>query len=185
VRSAGQGALLQTTFDYEFRVAERRVGSRLLRRQLYPLKGANMVVVGVPIALAAIASLGRYLGWWEVSAQLVGMVAALLLLFVLRYGLARMMRSIVPPSVMANEGRRIRFEFSDDGYTMTSEFFEGRQRWPGVFYMIAGEGLILFVISDMAHILPDRTFATPEDRKAFLAWALDRLTPEARALSRV
>jgi len=181
-------AALQTTFDYEFRVAERRAGARLLRRVLYPARRIdfNVVILIGPVALAAVALAGRFLGWWDETGQFLGLVAAFAFLLLLRFGLRQMARKAPPPaSVQANEGRQVKFVFSETGYSMTSEFFDGMQRWPGVHCIIAGEGVTLFVISDMAHILPDRTFATPADRTAFLAWALERLTPEAQARSRV
>jgi len=130
---------------------------------------------------------GAEVGWWERNGEFAGLAAAFVLLILLRVGQGRLRRggSGLPPSVQAQEGLKVTFEFSDDGYRITSDYFEGFQRWPGVYCILADETLIVFLISDIGHVLPVRALASADERASFLRWALDRLSPEARARSEV
>jgi hypothetical protein len=83
----------------------------------------------------------------------------------------------------ALDGRKVEYEFTDEGYRIRSEHFEGFQKWAGVQRIVEGEGMVLFLRGPNANFVPARAFASDAERSEFVAWVLARLTPEAREKS--
>ena len=71
------------------------------------------------------------------------------------------------------EGRQIDYEFTDEGYHIRTEHFEGFQKWAGVDRVIDDGEMILIVLGPNANFLPGRAFCIEgaEEGLRFLAAA--------------
>lgn len=178
---------MDRTFRYDFSIAEAAANARALNRALYGnARFAYAAVLAVSfVVVLGIALTGAYLGWWGDfynAALIVGVGLALLLSRFITSALRRRMAKRARAGHEI-EGRRVDYTFGDDGYRISTETFEGFQKWAGVDRIIDGKGSVMFVLGLNAHFLPDRLFETPEARREFLVWAAGKLTPEARARS--
>jgi F0F1-type ATP synthase assembly protein I len=170
-------------FTWQFSSNEASANARVLSRALYGKARATYVAVLVTsvAAVLGVTLVGVYLGWWDdfsSAALIVGVGLAFLISRFVASRLAKRARSD-----REIEGRTVEYEFGEDGYRIHTETFEGFQKWAGVDRIIDAKGSILFVLGLNAHFLPDRLFASIDARREFLAWALDRISPEARARS--
>ena len=83
------------------------------------------------------------------------------------------------------EGRQITYTFNDEGFHIATEHFEGFQKWAGVDRMLVKQGTVLLVLGMNANFLPGRVFTSSLQQREFIAWALQKLSPEARARSQI
>jgi membrane protein implicated in regulation of membrane protease activity len=174
-------------FTWQFSSAEAAANARVLSRALYGHAGFiyAMLVTAASLAVLGVALAGSYLGWWGDYYIATVIVAAALVLLLSRFVAPWLRRTLFRPSHRGGEieGRAVEYEFGDDGYRIRTETFEGFQKWAGVDRIIDTSGAILFVLGLNAHFLPDRLFASADARGEFLDWALNRISPEARARS--
>lgn len=176
---------MDKTFSYAFNSNEAAANARVLSRALYSKARATyaaVLITSVAVVLG-VALAGVYLGWWgdfSSAALIVGIGLAFLISRFVASRLAKRARS-----GREIEGRTVEYEFGEDGYRIRTQTFEGFQKWAGVDRVIDAKGSILFVLGLNAHFLPDRLFASADARREFLAWTLDRISPEARARSGV
>ena len=180
---------MQTKFTWEFRSSEAAANSRLLARTLYGNAGFyyGLLTVLAPVLVMGVALVGVYHDWWGDYYPAAVIVAAMLVILILRLGRPWLRRVLFKPPHGGGEieGRRVDYMFGEDGYRIETETFEGFQKWAGVDRIIDAKGSVMFVLGLNAHFIPDRLFASPEARREFLAWAAGKLMPEARARSRI
>ncbi len=180
---------MDLNFTIDYRSAEALASRRLLSRALYggrrfvPALGI-MIPAGLYLAFVLHANWTGWLGDYATYAILA--VGVVVLLWI-RFAAPRINRRMFARTsgVAQLEGRIIAYEFSDEGYHIRTEHFEGFQKWAGVDRIVDDGEMILLVLGPNAHFLPGRLFASPERRREFIAWALGKLAPEARARSRV
>jgi len=180
---------METRFSLDYRSAEAVAGRRLLNRTIYAgRRWISSAAIFVPGALyVAFAFYSNWSGWLgRYTLEIVVGVGILLLIYI-RFAAPvlnrRLFRRI--SGVADLEGRLVDYEFSDEGYRIRTQHFEGFQRWAGVDRMIDDGDMLLFVIGPNANHLPRRAFSSRDQRRAFIAWAVGRLTPQARARSRL
>lgn len=178
---------METRFTYDFRGAEAASSARALNRELHGSSRWTYTLAAAlpPMALLGAALAGAYLGWWGDNYFTVVIGAAAIAFLWTRLVLPFLRRSMLKPSSGLLEGRVVEYEFGEDGYRIQAETFEGFQKWAGVDRIIDAKGAILFVLGLNAHFLPDRLFASDDARREFLGWALGKISPEARAKSRI
>ncbi len=179
---------MQRSFAYDYRGAENLANTRLLHRALYSgrVRWTSSVLVLLPsLIVFGLALVGMRSGWFGDYALAVLITAAAFAFLSVRVVAGWVNRRAYTriTGVAANEGREVTCEFRDDGYVFRTEFFELLQRWPGVDRMIVAPTGVMFVVGAHAHTVPARAFADAASRDAFIAWARERLTPEARARS--
>lgn len=179
---------MEKTFAFDYRKAEAAGATRALREaSAASRRGRLLAINATPAVLVFLFCLASYVfGWWGEWLLTVSIIACMVGLGVTRLVSPWLRRKwAAPPARASLDGRRIAYAFEDTGYRISTEFFEGFQKWGGVERLVDGAEAILFVVGDHAHFLPHRLFASEAERRGFLAWALDRLMPEARARSRI
>jgi hypothetical protein len=176
---------MEMRFTIDFRGAEAVRSARALRRELHGSSRWTYMLAAAlpPIALLGVAATGVYLGWWGESYFTVMIGAAAIAFLWTRLLSPLLGQKLLKPIGGLLEGRMVDYEFGEDGYRIRTETFEGFQRWAGVDRIVDAKGSILFVLGLNAHFLPDRLFASPDARREFLDWALEKISTEARARS--
>ncbi len=81
------------------------------------------------------------------------------------------------------EGRKVSYEFGEEGYRIRADHFEGFQKWSGVDRIVEEGGMVLIVLGASANYLPRRMFPSSAHRREFVAWAVSHLSPEAQERS--
>ncbi|HVY88349.1 MAG TPA: YcxB family protein [Hyphomonadaceae bacterium] len=178
---------MQTRFTYDYRRAELAGSAKVLNRALYGSgRTVYLLLATFPaFVLLGFIAVGAYSGWWGdwyLAAMLYG--CAFVLIYSRFAAPAIRKRLMKPPTGQAAlEGREIGYDFGDDGYRITTQYFEGFQKWAGVDRIIETPEMVLIVLGANAHFLPGRLFASDKDRRTFVDWALQKIHPEARARS--
>ena len=83
------------------------------------------------------------------------------------------------------EGQDLVYTFDDEGLRGRMPTWELFQSWAGVDRLIDRDAFFCVVAGNAAYYIPARAFSSPDVRAALVGRALDRLTPAARARSRV
>jgi hypothetical protein len=179
---------MQTSFSYDYRSAEAIESRRVLSRAVYGGARRWMPPLALLIPALLYVAFALYSNWtaWLGDRTLIVIVAlGLALLIYIRFAAPRINRRLFAKAsgVAALEGRKIAYEFGEDGYRIATEYFEGFQKWGGVDRIIERPDMVLIVLGANAHFLPGRLFASEADRRAFVDWALMKIHPEARARS--
>jgi hypothetical protein len=182
--------LVEKSFTCDFRGAEAAASRRILNRTIYRSAGrwgpdaAILIPAALYLGFAFYTHWSAWLGDYSLSA-IVG--AGILVLMYIRFEAPRINQRLFAQAsgVAALEGRKISYEFNDEGYRIRTEHFEGFQKWAGVDRIIVEAGMVLFVLGPNAHFLPKRLFTTSGQRREFVAWVVERLTPAARAKSKI
>lgn len=181
---------METRFSLDYRSSEAVAGRRLLNRTIYSggRRWVSSAAIVIPAALyVAFAFYSNWTGWlgeWTLSI-VVGVGIALLIY--IRFAAPLLNRRLFARAsgVTAQEGRLVDYEFSDDGYRIRTEHFEGFQKWAGVDRIIDDGRMLLIVLGPNANQLPRRAFSSGEQRRQFIIWMMGRLSPQARARSRL
>jgi len=183
-----EGGGVQREYVLDYRGAEAARSRRLLQRSLY----GGRVGVAWAILVPVIGYLGfaahAYLTLWLGSVTAPAIVAAgIALLAYIRLAAPRLNRRRFAKlsGVASLEGRRVSYQFEEEGFRISTEYFEAFQKWPGVDRIIVRDGMVMIVLGPNANFLPARLFASNEARQVFTAWLLQKLTPEARARSMI
>jgi YcxB-like protein len=180
---------MNQSFSIDYRADEAAASGRVLNRALYGgRRWMPAMGIIVPAALFVVfvlhANWTAWMGKWTTTA-IVG-VGVVVLLYI-RFMAPRINRRLFARTsgVARLEGRPVAYEFTDQGFHIRTEFFEGFQKWAGVDRIIDDGRMLLIVLGSNANFLPARLFESKEHRKAFVAWLFERLTPEAQARSSV
>jgi YcxB-like protein len=181
---------MEKSFTYDYRSAEALGSRRALNRALYG--GGRRWTPSMVLLIPALLYVGfaLYSNWTMWLGDLTVFVivgAGLALLVYIRFAAPRINQRLFArmSGVAALEGRTIAYEFGEDGYHIHTQHFDGFQRWAGVDRIVETKGMVLIVLGPNAHFLPARLFASAGSRREFVAWALQKLGPEARARSRI
>lgn len=181
---------MEKSFTCDYRGSEAAASRRILDRTIYRSTGrwgphaAILIPATLYLGFALYTNWSAWLGGYSLPA-IVGV--GILVLIYIRFAAPRINRRLVAKAsgVAALEGRKITYEFNDEGYRIRTEHFEGFQKWTGVDRIIEEGGMVLIVLGPNAHFLPARLFALSGQRREFVAWAAGRLTPAAQARSRI
>ncbi len=181
---------MELRFTCDYRGAEAAASRRILNRAIY--RRAGRVLPHSVILIPALLYLGFafYTNWsgWLGRYSLPAIIAiGIVVLIYIRFTAPRMnRRTFMRASGVAElEGRRVSYEFNEEGYRIRSEHFEGFQKWAGVDRIIDEGGMVLIVLGASANFLPRRLFSSAAQRRDFVTWAISHLTPSARARSSV
>jgi hypothetical protein len=179
---------MQTRFTLDYRSSEATASRRILNRAIYS-RGLRWLsaaaILGPAIAYLAFVFHANWTAWMG-EYTVTGIVGVgIVLLAYIRFAAPRINRFIFrrASGAAALEGRKVDYEFTEDGYRIRSEHFEGFQKWAGVERIVEGEGMVLFLRGPNANFIPGRAFSSAAERSEFVAWVLARLTPEAREKS--
>jgi hypothetical protein len=177
------------SFHIDYRADEAAASRQVLNHVLY---GGRrwMPAMGIVIPAAlyiAFVFHANWTAWMGTMTTTVIVGVGVVVLLYIRFAAPRINRRLFARAsgVAKLEGRQVGYEFTDLGFHIRTEHFEGFQKWAGVDRVIDDGRMILIVLGPNANFLPARLFASKEQRKEFLAWLLARLTPEARARSHV
>lgn len=179
---------MERKFTCDYRGSEAAASRRILNRAIYSrgLRWLSATAILAPAALyLAFVFHANWTGWMG-DYTVTGIVSVgIVLLIYIRFGAPRLNRLLFrrASGVAALEGRNIEYEFTDAGYRISTEHFEGFQKWTGVDRIVERDGMVLIVLGPNANFLPARTFSTAAQRSEFIEWALAQLTPEAREKS--
>lgn len=180
-------------FTFDNRAAETVRCGRILRNALYPVwvRVAAFFAILLPFA-AYVAITGLACAWLADRLQL----AFEWTLPVFFLGLFAGLRGLQPLSRRVNrwaarkaggiglrEGEEITVTADNSGVVIATAKTETLLRWSGVDRLIDRKGFAMFAVGSMAYFIPMRAFADVAQRQAFVDWARQRLTPEARAKS--
>ncbi|RYZ14344.1 MAG: YcxB family protein [Alphaproteobacteria bacterium] len=178
---------MQREYVLDYRGAEAARSRRLLQRTLY---GGGRMGVAWAIIIPVVAYLAfaghAYLTLWlgDITAPVIIGAGVVVLAYIrLAAPWLNRRRFAKLSGVASLEGREVRYVFEDEGFRIFTEHFEAFQRWAGVDRVIARDGMIMIVLGPNANFLPARLFPSNEARRAFIAWLLQKLSPEARARS--
>jgi hypothetical protein len=177
------------SFHIDYRADEAAASRKALNRALY---GGRRWLPAMGIAIPAALYVGfvlhaNWTAWMGIWTTTVIVAVGVVVLLYIRFAAPRINRRLFERAsgVARLEGRQIAYEFTDEGFHIRTEFFEGFQRWAGVDRVIDDGKMILIVLGPNANFLPARLFASKDQQREFAHWLLERLTPEARAKSRV
>jgi hypothetical protein len=180
---------LDRRFTIDYRADEAAASRKALNRALY---GGRRWMPAMGIIVPAALYVGfvlhaNWTAWMGIWTTTVIVAVGVVVLLYIRFAAPRINRRLFERAsgVARLEGRQIGYEFTEEGFHIRTEFFEGFQRWAGVDRVIDDGKMILIVLGPNANFLPGRLFASRRQRAEFAAWLLERLTPEARARSRV
>jgi hypothetical protein len=186
----GEIAAVELRFTCDYRGSEAAASRRLLNRAIY--RGTRRWLPHLAVLVPALIFLGfayytnqsGWLGRYSLPA-IVGF--GILVLLYIRVAAPRLnQRDFVRASGFRElEGRRISYEFNEEGYRISTQHFEGFQKWSGVDRIIEESGMVLIVLGAGANFLPKRMFSSAAQRREFVAWAVSRLSPAARARSKI
>ena len=159
----------------------------MLHRTLY---GGGRAGVAWAIILPAVAYLAfsahAYFTLWPgdlTATVIVGAGVALLAYIRLAAPWLNRRRFARLSGVASQEGRQVTYAFEEDGFRIHTEHFHAFQKWAGVDRIIAQDGMVMIVLGPNANFLPARMFPSNDAQREFVAWTLQKLTPEARARS--
>ena len=176
-------------FTIDYRADEAAASRKVLNRALYGgRRWLPAMWILIPAALyvgfVLYANWTQFMGIWTTT--VIVAVGVVVLLYI-RFAAPRINRRLYERAsgVARLEGRKIDYEFTDEGFHIRTVHFEGFQRWAGVDRVIDDGKMILIVLGPNANFLPQRLFVSKQQRKEFAAWLLERLPPEARARSRI
>ncbi len=180
---------MEKRFQFDYRGTEAALSRRVLRRALYGGQkwGAPWPVVA-PVLVYLVFAGHAYVTLWlgDMTAPVIVASGMVMLAYIRlaapwfnRKQLARL------SGAASLEGRRVAYEFDDTGIRIRTEHFEAVQKWAGVDRIIGRGGMVLIMLGPNAHFLPRRLFESEEEQRDFLAWMLQKLTPEARARSKI
>lgn len=182
--------MVELKFTCDYRGAEAAASRRILSRAIY--RRAGRVLPHSAILIPALLYLGFafYTNWsgWLGRYSLPAIVAiGIVVLIYIRFAAPEInKREFARASgVTELEGRRVSYEFNEEGYRIRSEYFEGFQKWAGVDRIIDEGGMVLIVLGASATFLPRRLFTSAGQRREFVSWAVSRLTPPARKRSSI
>lgn len=179
---------MERRFTTDYRASEATASRRVLNRAIYSrsLRWLSAAAILAPAALyLAFVFHANWTGWLG-AYTVTGIVGVgIVLLAYIRFAAPRINQRIFrrASGAAALESRRVEYEFTDEGYRIRSEHFEGFQKWAGVERIVEGEGMVLFLRGPNANFIPARAFSSDAERGEFVAWVLDRLTSEARQKS--
>lgn len=178
---------MQKEFVLDYRGAEASRSRRLLHRALYGGRGSGVAWAIIVPAIAYMAFAAHaYVTLWPGDMTATAIVATgIALLGYIRLAAPWLNRRRFArlSGVKSLEGRQFTYAFEDDGFRISTEHFEAFQKWPGVDRIIVQDGMVMIVLGPNANFLPARLFPSNEARREFVAWMLQKLTPEARARS--
>jgi hypothetical protein len=179
---------VERKFTCDYRSGEAAASRRILNRAIYNrgLRWLSASAILAPAVLYLVFAFHANWTAWMGEYTVTGIVGVgLLLLIYIRFAAPRINRSLFRrvSGVAALEGRKIEYEFGDEGYRIRTEHFEGFQKWAGVDRIVEKDGMVLIVLGPNANFLPARMFSSAAERGEFIAWALARLSPEAREKS--
>jgi hypothetical protein len=179
---------VERKFSCDYRASEATASRRVLNRAIYSrsLRWLSAAAILAPVALyLGFVFHANWTGWLGAytATGIVGI--GILLLAYIRFAAPRINERIFrrASGAAALEGRKVEYEFTDEGYRIRSEHFEGFQKWAGVERIVEGDGMVLFLRGPNANFVPARAFSSDAERGEFVQWALGRLTPEAREKS--
>jgi hypothetical protein len=179
---------MQTRFTIDYRSGEAAASRRILNRTLYS-RGLRWLsagaILGPAVLYVAFVFHANWTGWLGADTVTVIVGVGIVLLVYIRFAAPRINRRLFrrASGVAALEGRKVEYEFSDEGYRIRTDHFEGFQKWAGVDRIVERDGMVLIVLGPNANFLPARMFASAAERGEFILWVLARLTPEAREKS--
>jgi len=179
---------METRFTIDYRSSEAAASRRILNHALYSrgLRWLSAAAILAPAALYLVFAFHANWTAWMGEYTVTGIVGVgILLLAYIRFAAPRVNRRLFRrvSGVAALEGRKIEYQFSDEGYRIRTEHFEGFQKWAGVDRIVERDGMVLIVLGPNANFLPARAFSSDAERGEFITWVLARLTPEAREKS--
>lgn len=176
-------------FTIDYRADEAAASRKILNRALY---GGRRWLPAMGIVIPAALYVGfvlhaNWTAWMGTWTTTVIVAVGVVVLLYIRFAAPRINRRLFEQAsgVTRLEGRQIAYEFTDEGFHIRTVHFEGFQRWAGVDRVIDDGKMLLIVLGPNANFLPERLFVSKDQRREFSAWLLARLTPEARARSRV
>lgn len=184
----GKIAVVELRFTCDYRLNEAAASRRILNRAIYRgarrwlPHGAILVPALFYLGFALYTSWSLWLGAWSMSAIIgVGIVV----LIYIRFAAPRLnQRAFVRASGLAElEGRKVSYDFGEEGYRIRTDHFEGFQKWSGVDRIIEEGGMVLIVVGASANFLPKRMFSSLAQKREFVAWAVSQLSPAAQARS--
>jgi hypothetical protein len=180
---------LSQSFTIDYRAEEAAASRKILNRALYGgRRWLPAMGIVIPAAIYVVFVLhANWTFWMGVWTTPVIVAVGVIVLLYIRFAAPRINRRLFEQAsgVSRLQGRKIDYEFTDEGFHIRTEFFEGFQRWAGVDRVIDDGRMILIVLGPNANFLPERLFVSREQRKEFTAWLLQRLTPDAQARSKV
>jgi hypothetical protein len=180
---------VEKRFQFDYRGTEAALSRRILNRALY---GGQKWGAAWPVVVPVLIYLGfaghAYFTLWlgDMTAPVI-VASGMVMLAYIRlaapwFNRRRLARLSGAASI---EGRQVAYEFEDEGFRIRTEHFEAFQKWAGVDRIIGRGGMVLIMLGPNAHFLPRRLFESEEEQREFLAWALQKLTPEAQARSKI
>ncbi len=178
---------MQREFVLEYHGAEAARSRRLLHRALYGGRGPGIAwaIVVPAIAYLAFAAYAYVTLWPGDMTATVIIATGIALLAYIRLAAPWLNRRRFArlSGVASLEGRQMTYAFEEEGFRISTEHFEAFQKWPGVDRIIVRDGMVMIVLGPNVNFLPARLFPSNEARREFVAWILQKLTPEARARS--
>lgn len=180
---------MERNFTCEYRLSEAAASRRILNSVIYRARRRWLPHGAILLPVLLYLGFAFYTSWslWLGTASLPAIIGVgIFVLLYIRFAAPRLnQRDFVRASGIRDlEGRKVTYEFNDDGYRIATEHFEGFQKWSGVDRVIEDSGMVLFIIGASANFLPKRMFATAAQRREFVGWATSRLPPAAQARSR-
>jgi hypothetical protein len=177
---------VQKEFILDYRGAEAARSRRLLHRTLYGGdRAASWAIVLPAIAYLAFSAHAYFTLWpGDLSATVIVGAGVVLLAYIrLAAPWLNRRRFARLSGVASLEGRQVTYAFEEHGFRIYAEHFDAFQKWAGVDRIIALDGMVMIVLGPNANFLPARMFQSSDAQREFVAWALQKLTPEARARS--
>lgn len=179
---------METRFALDYRNAEAAQSRRALSRALYRAHRWGSAAIVIPAVLYVAFAVHAWATLWPGTLTATVIIGAGLVLLIY----VRVAAPILNRRRMARvsglrdlEGRQVVYTFDDDGFRIETEHFDGFQKWAGVDRILVDQGTVLIVLGMNAHFVPGRLFTSAGQRREFVAWALQKLTPEARGRSRI
>jgi hypothetical protein len=164
--------------------ASRRILNRVILRRArrWMPHGAILVPAVLYVGFAFYTSWTLWLGTYSLPTII---ALGILVLLYIRVAAPRFNQNdfIRAAGVSELEGRKVSYEFGDEGYRIRTDHFEGFQKWSGVDRIIEEGGMVLIVLGASANYLPKRMFSSSAQRREFVAWAVSHLPPQARVRS--
>ena len=179
---------METRFTLDYRNAEAAQSRRALSRALNRGHRWGSAAIVIPAILYVGFAVHAWATLWAGSYTATAIIAAgLVLLAYVRITAPILNRRRLArvSGVRDLEGRQVAYTFTEEGFHIQTEHFEGLQKWAGVDRILVDQGTVIIVLGMNAHFLPGRVFTSAWQRHEFVAWALQKLTPEARSRSQI
>lgn len=179
---------METRFTLDYRNAEAARSRRALSRALHRGHGWGSPAIIIPALLYVGFATHAWATLWAGNLTATAIIGAGLVLLVYVRIAAPILnrRRLSRVSGLRDlEGREVTYTFNEDGFHIHTEHFEGFQKWAGVDRILVDDGAVVFVLGMNANFLPGRVFTSALQQREFVAWALQKLTPEARSRSQI